>query len=85
MQIQGWGLPLPATAGANGAGSPEQDCMHPLQKLPSKVKMTAPPHDPTRLELLASIKKRIKSGFYNSEMVLEDLSDGFAQALDPTT
>lgn len=37
-----------------------------------------------RQALLASIKRKIKKGFYNSDSVLEDLSHGFASALDQT-
>jgi hypothetical protein len=36
-----------------------------------------------RLELLASIRQRIRSGFYNSDSVIDDIGHGFAQALDP--
>lgn len=43
---------------------------------------TAPSSE--RAELLSSIKKRIKSGYYNSKEVLEDLSDSFAKVLDKT-
>jgi hypothetical protein len=31
-----------------------------------------------RTELLASVRKKLHKGFYNSEAVLEDLSDAFA-------
>lgn len=34
--------------------------------------------------LLSSIRNKIKKGFYNSEAVLDDLSHGFASALDQT-
>lgn len=37
-----------------------------------------------RLELLKKVQKRIQGGFYNSDAVVEDLSFGFAQALDQT-
>jgi anti-sigma28 factor (negative regulator of flagellin synthesis) len=37
-----------------------------------------------RQALLASIKSKIKKGFYNSDSVLEDLSHSFASALDQT-
>lgn len=37
-----------------------------------------------RQALLESIKNKIKKGFYNSDSVLEDLSHGFASALDQT-
>lgn len=35
-----------------------------------------------RKTLLASIKKKIQSGYYNSNEVVEDLSDSFAKAFD---
>jgi hypothetical protein len=37
---------------------------------------------PTRAELMRSVKRKIKSGYYNSDSVLEDLSHGFASALE---
>ncbi len=37
-----------------------------------------------RLELLEKVRNKIKSGFYNSESVLDDLSQSFAKALDQT-
>ena len=36
----------------------------------------------SRLELLNRIKSRIKTGFYNSDAVIDDIGHGFAQALD---
>ena len=35
-----------------------------------------------RYDLIASIKKKIKLGYYNSQAVLEDLSDSFAKAMN---
>ena len=40
------------------------------------------PADPKRLELLETIKKRIKSGFYNSDEVNEDLGHSLAKIFD---
>jgi hypothetical protein len=37
---------------------------------------------PDRAELMLSVKQKIKSGYYNSESVLDDLSHGFASALN---
>lgn len=37
-----------------------------------------------RSELLHQIKKRIESGYYNNESVIDDIGYGFAQALDST-
>jgi hypothetical protein len=49
--------------------------------------VTTTPQDPLiedRSALLSSIKNKINRGFYNSDAVLEDLSHGFASALDQT-
>ena len=35
-----------------------------------------------RKEFLLAVKKKIKSGFYNTEPVIEDLSHGFAKILN---
>lgn len=35
-----------------------------------------------RSELLKKIRQKIQSGFYNTDSVLEDISHGFAKALD---
>ncbi|NLG18696.1 MAG: hypothetical protein GX556_15300 [Fibrobacter sp.] len=35
----------------------------------------------TRTALLEQIRQKIKTGFYNSESVLEDLSHGFANSM----
>lgn len=35
-----------------------------------------------RKKLIADVKKRIQSGYYNSEEVTEDLSESFAKAFD---
>jgi hypothetical protein len=45
---------------------------------------TQDPKIEDRIELLSSIKNKINRGFYNSDSVLEDLSHGFASALDQT-
>lgn len=38
-----------------------------------------------RQDLLNTVKKRISTGFYGTEIVLDDLSDSFAKALNQTT
>jgi hypothetical protein len=82
MHIQGWG-----TAGTVITGT-KYIVQSGARK---KNKTESPPadtsgllQDDTRTELLSKIKKRINSGFYNSEAVIEDLGHGFAQALDQT-
>ncbi len=48
-----------------------------------RVEDTYEPSKPTdRKALLASIKKKIRSGYYNSQEVVEDLSDSFAKAFN---
>jgi hypothetical protein len=37
-----------------------------------------------RTDLINTVKKRIASGYYNSNDVLDDLSDSFADALNQT-
>ena len=37
-----------------------------------------------RAQLMARVRGRIQSGYYNSEIVIEDLSDSLAKALDKT-
>jgi hypothetical protein len=44
-----------------------------------------PSQSVAREDLLNTIKKRISAGFYNTEIVLDDLSDSFAKALNQTT
>ena len=41
--------------------------------------------DQERAKLLESIKNRITRGFYNSDAVLDDLSDSFATVLNEVT
>jgi hypothetical protein len=38
--------------------------------------------DDERSELLANVRKRIKSGYYNSNDVIDDLGESFAKVLD---
>ena len=44
-----------------------------------------PSRPEVREDLLNAIKKRISAGFYNTEIVLDDLSDSFAKAMNQTT
>ncbi len=54
--------------GLNGPEQPEGD--------------TEASGSPERAELMKSVKQKIKSGYYNSDEVLDDLSHGFASALN---
>jgi anti-sigma28 factor (negative regulator of flagellin synthesis) len=49
-----------------------QDTYEPLQSGP-------------RNDLISAVKKRIVSGFYNSDTVIDDLGDSFAKALNQTS
>jgi hypothetical protein len=82
MHIQGWGL---AAAAASCTGFPVQPGFEKKSKA-APVSDDSPTlqQNSARTELLSKIKKRINSGFYNSEAVIEDLGHGFAQALDQT-
>ena len=79
MIVQGLRHDIPYTIKSKtpGRGKPEEASksvstdMIPLQHIDSK-----------RLDLIQKIQKKIKSGFYNSDAVLEDLSHGFAKVID---
>ena len=81
MRIQGWGLQ--ATAALH-AGFPDETAFARRMNDPSSsVSPYQNQHtEPDRLEFLKTIRRRIKSGFYNSESVIDDLGHGFAQALN---
>jgi hypothetical protein len=44
-----------------------------------------PSPDAERAQLLKTIQGRIKSGYYNSREVIDDISDSFAKAFDRVT
>jgi hypothetical protein len=48
----------------------------------SPVDTYEPAKGAIRQDLIASIKAKIKSGFYNTREVVEDLSDSFAKAFN---
>ncbi|MBN1577252.1 MAG: hypothetical protein JW913_11910 [Chitinispirillaceae bacterium] len=84
MRIQGWGLQ--AASAADTMCRVESGYRFKKREKQSSVDAGSRPYqpDPARRELLDTIKHRIKSGFYNSEAVIDDLGHGFAQALDET-
>jgi hypothetical protein len=49
---------------------------------PSASRSETPPQDEERLKLLATVRLKLQKGFYNSDAVLDDLSNGFAKAFD---
>ena len=56
-------------------------------RFPGNVGLNSPPAsviEKDRSELITLIRKKIKKGFYNSDKVIDDLSYGFADALDRT-
>jgi hypothetical protein len=48
----------------------------------SPVQKPDSPEDSARSELMKSVRQKIKTGYYNSESVLDDLSHGFASAVN---
>jgi hypothetical protein len=74
MKVQGWNLPVAAAATSPFLQTPVME----------KRGVAADLLSPERLELLRSIKQRIKTGFYNSDAVVDDIGHSFAQALDQT-
>lgn len=60
----------------NGKPTIEPSQYHQGQDLPIK--------NSEREKFLESIKAKIREGFYNTENVIDDLSHGFAEALDQT-
>jgi hypothetical protein len=82
MFVQGLGHTLFAENkphSVSKSGSPKDT----VKKNPFRITDSFEPSDsPERKELLLSIKKRIRTGYYNTEPVLEDLSHGFAKILN---
>jgi anti-sigma28 factor (negative regulator of flagellin synthesis) len=57
-----------------------------IDSLSKNIQDTYEPFQPeARGDLIKAIKKRISSGFYNTDTVLEDLGDSFAKALNQAT
>jgi len=83
MYIQGLGSINHAAAKPDNASKPkasgEKDSKS-LFKVSDTFESSADPAE--RKEFLQAIKKKIKSGFYNTEPVIEDLSHGFAKILN---
>ncbi len=84
MRVQGWELQANTASCAgfvvqSGSAGKKQE----KTALPDTGRITHP-DDTSRTTLISLIKDRIKSGFYNSEAVIDDLGHGFAQALDQT-
>lgn len=83
MRIQGWDETalLDETSSserARGTFTPARTSLNEHKKTGEKKL----PESDLRSELLLKIKKKIASGFYNSDAVIDDIGYGFAQALD---
>jgi hypothetical protein len=69
--------------GIAGYNSLEQRVRQQEAAAPGKKAIAAsPPQDPNRSEFLKLVQEKIKKGFYNSDIVAEDLSHSFAGAFD---
>jgi hypothetical protein len=82
MHTQGWGLPHGAALCGGGRADPPFVRIGNGSRGASDSPAPAGKPESGRSELLATIKRRIKSGFYNSESVIDDLGHCFAQAVD---
>lgn len=86
MHIQGWGLKNAAHQSAmlsrNTTRGGKRDS--PLSDIIKEDSVSSESDTGDRAELLNKIQQKIRSGFYNSDAVIEDLGFGFAQALDRT-
>ena len=82
MSTQGWMVQAAAFSYSGMSGSP--DFISGERDSPFRAATNDKAHDraESRHELLNRIKKQIKTGFYNSDAVIDDIGHGFAQALD---
>ena len=81
MSTQGWMIQA-ASFSCSGRPGPPFKSVSQGTMLHSGDQDGSPECSENRLELLNRIKNRIKSGFYNSDAVIDDIGHGFAQALD---
>ena len=82
MKIQGWGIQAAPVSFAGIPVSGDLSSSETVGSRCSEFNDDSPDKHETRLELLKKIRSRIKSGFYNSDAVIDDIGHGFAQALD---
>jgi hypothetical protein len=85
MYVQGLGLTSQTNSKSIGSVKTKKVVLSdkPLDSSKDKVELSS------RIEidremLLQKIKSKIKSGYYNSDAVMEDLSHNFAKVLDET-
>lgn len=83
MKIQGWNSLLIPQVTETGIFSSIKRSL-PIHREASIDEDPLPSLSPSdvRSELLAKIKLKIKSGYYNNESVIDDIGYGFAQAID---
>lgn len=82
MSNQGWMVEAAAFSYSGFSGSPDVGANRRVSLPNDDNNETTSEDSESRLELLNRIKKRIKSGFYNSDAVIDDIGHGFAQAVD---
>lgn len=82
MKIQGWGIQAAAVSYTAIPVSPDFGYPKRASAQQSEHGEISPEKRENRLELLKRIKNRIKTGFYSSDAVIDDIGHGFAQALD---
>jgi hypothetical protein len=80
--------PIHGSSHYNGTTRTSRKRQKPRQDAPSprtRQDVYEPSSDAERAQLLKAIQGRIKSGYYNSREVIDDLSDSFAKAFDRVT
>jgi hypothetical protein len=82
MSNQGWMVQAAAFSYPGFIGSSDYGAISRSSPVDTSSESTGSDKGENRLELLRRIKKRVKSGFYNSDAVIDDIGHGFAQALD---
>ncbi len=82
MSNQGWMVQAAAFSYPGLTGSPDYTAISHSSPIDNVTESSGSDKGENRLELLRRIKKQIKSGFYNSDAVIDDIGHGFAQALD---
>ena len=82
MNNQGWIVQAAAFSCPGFTGPPDYKVISRSSLGDTIIENTGSDKGENRLELLRRIKKQIKSGFYNTDAVIDDIGHGFAQALD---
>ena len=82
MSTQGWMIPTVSLSCSGSTGPPDVSDVSGISLHGTENVDCCREKGERRLELLKRIKNRIKTGFYNSDAVIDDIGHGFAQALD---